>query len=308
MTSPDHQSLATSDREISDAISVLEKVPFMDVQRRGYHFQRVYFYSTLNDCEFLEKNRELWADREPGPAIDWNLADQLETAAQVADYLAELADIPDRHPSNRIEFCWQNPFWNNADALVHYGLLRKYKPKRVVEIGCGWSSLLMAKALERNGNNPQVTLVEPYPNKDIFQLLPKQWTHHHTILQRSPMDVFDSLSSGDICFYDGSHCVRTASDVNWFFFEVIPRLAPGVVIHLHDIFLPEAYPDPWVFESGQTWNEQYLLQAFLMYNPSFKILIANRYLWKKRGEELDKLYQGVQPSYGCSFWMQKLAK
>jgi hypothetical protein len=95
--------------------------------------------------------------------------------------------------------------------------------------------------------------------------------------------------------------------VNWFFFEVLPRLKAGVYIHLHDIFLPLAYPEQWIFERGQTWNEQYLLQAFLMHNRSYEIVIANRYLWCQRRALLDELFGQVQPSHGCSFWMRKLS-
>ena len=88
------------------------------------------------------------------------------------------------------------------------------------------------------------------------------------IIQHADLGIFERLGPGDVCFYDGSHCVRTGGDVNWFLFEVLPRLAPGVYVQIHDIFLPDDYHDGWVFDEGLSWNEQYLVQAFLMHNDA----------------------------------------
>src|SRR5258708_6328530 len=126
------------------------------------------------------------------------------------------------------------------------------------------------------------------------------------MLQQAPLDIFDSLKAGDFLFYDGSHCAKAASDVNWFFFRLLPRLQPGVIIHLHDIHFPEDYADDVIFTRGQTWNEQYVLQAFLMHNAAYRILLANRYLFHRRKGALEQMCQGVQPAVGCSFWMEKI--
>lgn len=284
-------------------------VGFRKIQQLGFHLQRNDFYSPLNDCDFLQQNPDLWHN-QPDPAdIDWRIEDQLAFAREIAVFLDELRDVPQTPPADCHTYGWDNGFWNNSDALVHYGLVRSRKPERYVEIGCGWSSLLLKQALalnEQEGHPADVTLVEPYPNARIFPHLPQSWQHHRLILQRVPFDVFDSLNAGDVLFYDGSHCSKIASDVNWFFFRVLPRLQPGVIIHLHDIVLPDDYFDPYVFQRGQTWNEQFLLQAFLMHNPAYQILIANRFLWRKKAGDLDLLFRGIQPSHGCSFWMQKL--
>ena len=292
---------------VSAAIEVLKRTPFSEIQRAGYHFQANDFYSPLNDVAFLKDNLDLWKQRPSPSSIHWNTEGQLAIARKVGRYAEELRDVPKDQQPGKLEYCWNNPMWNNADALVQYGLLRDLKPKQIVEIGCGWSSLLMQRALERNQVPCQVTQIEPYPNPALFKFFPKDWQLRRTPLQRVPFEVFESLQAGDICFYDGSHCAKVASDVNWFFFEVLPRLAPGVIIHIHDIFLPDDYPDLWIFERGQTWNEQYLLQAFLMNNTDYKILIANRFLYKTNAKALEEFYLGVQPSYGCSFWMQKMS-
>ncbi|MHC4442604.1 MAG: class I SAM-dependent methyltransferase [Planctomycetota bacterium] len=292
--------------QVIDAIETLKQVPFIDIQRLGYHFQVNDYYSPLNDCDFLLDNKDLWKNSDLPAEIDWNLEGQMKVAETVGRYVDELKDIPQNHPADKLCYCWDNPFWNHSDALVQYGLLREYKPQRVIEIGCGWSSMLMKQALDINGTPCEVTLIEPHPNQEIFKILPREWKHHTCILQRTPIDIFKHLQAGDVCFYDGSHCVKTASDVNWFFFKILPLLAPEVIIHIHDIILPDDYPDEWIFKNGQTWNEQYLLQAFLMYNRNYEILIANRYLWREKEVFLDEIYKGIQPSYGVSFWMKKL--
>ncbi|HVY97092.1 MAG TPA: class I SAM-dependent methyltransferase [Solirubrobacterales bacterium] len=195
---------------VAAAIEVLRETPLLEVQRRGFHFQPCDFYSPLNDLEFLDQNRDLWHRRPMPPAVDWDLPGQLETIRRIAPYCEELAAVPDEMPPGPPRYHWRNDFWGGLDALVQYGLVREAKPRRVVEVGRGWSSLLLAEALARN--------------------------------------------EGDVCFYDGSHVARPASDVVWFFFEVLPRLRPGVLAHVHDIFWPADYPDEWIFERGQTWR------------------------------------------------------
>jgi hypothetical protein len=93
--------------------------------------------------------------------------------------------------------------------------------------------------------------------------------------------------------------------VNWFFFQVLPRLRDGVLIHLHDIFFPRDYPKEWLLERRQSWNEQFVLQAFLMHNSAYRVEIANAFIAHQRGEEIKALYGEIQPFWGASFWMMK---
>lgn len=290
------------------ALAELRPAHFRSVQAAGYHLQPNDFYSPVNDTAFLAANRDLWTGAHEPADIDWDLEHQLRTAREVAQFVPELRDIPQTSGDETV-FCWKNFFWNNADALVQYGLVRSRRPRRYIEVGCGWSSLLLARALARNeaegAPRAEVTQIEPYPRAHIMAALPAHWKQQTSIIQRVPLELFETLEAGDVLFYDGSHCAKIASDVNWFFFRVLPRVRSGVIIHLHDIFFPFDYPEDWTFEWGRTWNEQYVLQAFLMHNDRYKIELANRYAWAHRARELDALYQGVQPSYGCSIWLRK---
>jgi len=295
---------------LTRAIETLRETPIAEIQRRGFHFQARDYYSALNDIAFLEENRDLWHDRPLPRGVDWDLEAQLQAVRRIAPYAHELRDVPQDMPPGPPSYHWRNDFWSGLDALVHYGLLREAKPSRVVEIGCGWSSLLMAAALTRNeaeGAAPTIVdQIEPYARKELLSALPAHWDLHETILQRAPMESFEALGDGDVCFYDGSHVARAGSDVVWFFSEVIPRLAPGVIVHVHDIFWPSDYPDPWIFERGQTWNEQYVLQAFLMYNREFEPLLSNTALLSAFPAEMEELL-GSLPTVlnGGSLWMRR---
>jgi predicted O-methyltransferase YrrM len=301
------------DVSIDLAIETLAAAPVREVQDHGYHFQPRDYYSALNDLPFLEENWDLWHERPLPPGIDWDIDAQLDEVRRIAPYLGELQDVPMAAPDGPPAYHWENDFWRGADAMVHYGLLRHVKPRRVVEIGAGWSSLLMADALDRNHEEGralvEVDQIEPYPRTELLSALPPHWTLHEVILQRANLEIFDSLEAGDICFYDGSHVARAGSDVVWFFFEVLPRLKPGVLVHVHDIFWPADYPDEWIFERGQTWNEQYVLQAFLMYNNAFEPILCNSLLFHKKKQILEDLYRGTRETQysGVSVWLRKTA-
>lgn len=296
---------------LGQAIETLRETPVLEIQKRGYHFQQRDYYSALNDLPFLAENHDLWHDRPLPRGVKWDLDAQMDAVKQIAPYCSELMDVPQDMPEGAPVFHWKNDFWSNADALIHYGLLRDTKPRRVVEIGCGWSSLLMAQALALNESEgaPKTVVdqVEPYARKELLSALPEHWDLHETILQRAPLEIFESLQAGDVCFYDGSHVARAGSDVIWFFFEVIPRLKPGVLIHVHDIFWPSDYPDDWIFERGQTWNEQYVLQAFLMYNSEFEPVICNTALFANFESEITQLFSAVFPDtgHGGSIWLRR---
>jgi hypothetical protein len=289
-------------RRVDEAIEVLRAVPFEEIQRRGWHFQPNHFYWPLNDVAFLRENMGLWHGRGLPRGVDWNLDGQLEVARAVNEFARELDDVPDLPQPGPARFVWQNNAFSGADAIVYYGLVRHLQPRRVVEIGSGWSSLLLARAAQRNDRACDVTIVEPFPNEWLFDALPRQWEIHRAIIQHADFDIFERLGPGDVCFYDGSHCVRTGGDVNWFLFEVLPRLSPGVFVHLHDIFFPDDYHDEWIFNEGLSWNEQYLLQAFLMHNDAYRVHIANHVLWRERRDDLAPLYN----SDGGSIWLQKV--
>jgi hypothetical protein len=174
----------------------------------------------------------------------------------------------------------------------------------VVEVGAGWSSLVLRRALAMNGDPVDVTLIEPAPNHDLLGELSNRWQIIESPVQLAGFECFEALGTGDVLFYDGSHCVRTGSDVNWIFFEVLPRLSPGVWIHIHDIGWPWDYGPEFVLDEGLSWNEQYLVQAFLMGNNDYRVRLAVNVLRALRPHDVGTIVPGGLP--GSSVWIQKL--
>jgi hypothetical protein len=291
-------------REIDAAIDFLRMLPFEELQERGWHLQPNQFLWPLNDLEFLRANPELWNRRKTPPGIDWDVDSQYELAVRLRQYAPELDDVPeDRRVTG--EFTWSNAFFAGGDAYIYYGVVRELRPKRVIEIGAGWSTLLLRRALEKNGEQVDVTVVEPYPSPGLLGRLPPEWRVVRNLVQHADPSVFEELGPGDLVFYDGSHCVRTASDVNWMLFEVMPRLAKGVWVHFHDIFWPRDYHEGWILDDGLSWNEQYFLQAFLMHSDSWRVRIASEMLRVERGDELGWMFQ--EGYGGGSVWLERIA-
>ena len=290
------------DRELEKAIAIIADMPFEELQGRGWHVHPKSFYWPLNDLEFLRGNADLWAPKSVPQDIKWDLDTQLDLMRDLAAFASELSDVPEQG-GGKGRFAWDNGAFGKVDALAYYGIVRKLEPNRVVEVGIGASSLLLKRAISANGRKTKVTLIEPYPRWEMLGELPSDWTLHERILQRADLKIFESLEAGDVLFYDGSHCVSTASDVNWMLFEILPRLSPGVWIHFHDIFWPFDYPAGWIFNEGLSWNEQYALQAFLMNNTAYRVKLALRMLNEERREAMAEFVR--QPRGGGSVWIEK---
>jgi hypothetical protein len=278
---------------------------FEELQERGWHLQPKHFYWPLNDLAFLRDNPQLRSNPSLPKGIDWDIPGQEQLAAELAAFGPELADVPLTSAPGSGEFFWHNGVFGGIDAYAYHGLVRRLRPRRVVEVGSGYSSLVLKRALEANPDAADVTLVEPHPNRDRLGRLPEHWRLEREAVQHADLAIFESLEAGDVLFYDGSHCVRAGSDVNWMFFEVLPRLASGVWVHVHDIMFPGDYPEDWIFREGLTWNEQYLLQAFLMYNDSFRVRFAVRAMVHERPELVARLFP-IGP-VGASIWLERVA-
>ena len=200
-----------------------------------------------------------------------------------------------------------------GDAHVYYAMIRHHRPKRIVEIGGGNSSLLAAAACRRNqqeyGVKPHLTVVEPYPG-EWLKGVPGLDVLLEQRIQEVDMSVFNSLQAGDIFFIDSSHVLRPGGDVQREYCEILPRLAPGVLVHIHDISLPKPYFH-FYFQNHLYWNEQYLLQAFLTYNSPFEVMWPGTHMFMKYPKEVLKAFPEIsamkekyplaEPS---SFWLR----
>ena len=184
-------------------------------------------------------------------------------------------------------------------------MVRHFQPRLIIEVGSGFSSLILGEAAVKNNNNSALVCIEPFPVDFLQQGFPGL----HSLIKKKIEDIdlefFSQLESGDILFIDSSHTVKIGGDVNYLFLEVLPRLKPGVIVHVHDIFFPFNYPRDWVMEEFRFWTEQYLLQAFLSFNSEFEVLMANGYLAYRYMEDLKATFTSSPWWSGGSFWMRR---
>lgn len=249
--------------------------------------------------------RSLREDR-PLPGLDWNLAEQLELL-QEFHYAGELKEFPYRK-SARLEYYYDNEFFRAGDSEYLYSMVRHLAPANVIEIGSGNSTLMVRNALRRNAlDNPgyrcRHVCIEPYEMPWLEETGVTVVRERVETVDRS---IFSSLGSGDILFVDSSHVIKPQGDVLAIYLEILPMLKPGVVVHVHDILTPKDYFDGWVIDEVKFWNEQYLLEAFLTLNRSFRILGALNYLKHHHYDLLASRCPVLAGEAGCepgSFWM-----
>jgi predicted O-methyltransferase YrrM len=281
------------------------------------HLEHVYgawvppghFYSPFPDLTEFDKRADtlLALDTQPA-ALDLREEQQL---ALFDELVAHLGDVP--FPVERTDefrYYFDNPAYAWGDGLLLHAMLRHVRPRRVVEVGSGYSSAMLLDTTERwLDPGVELTFVEPY-DELLRSLLRDGDDERVTILDVGVQDVdpevFTRLGAGDILFIDSTHVVKAGADVNHLFFEVLPSLAAGVVIHIHDIFFPFEYPAPWVHE-GRAWQETYLLRAFLMYNPAFQIEWFQHLMWSRHREVIEAKVPDIGRNAGGNLWLRKVA-
>jgi prefoldin subunit 5 len=268
-----------------------------------------HFYSPVpNRAEVAQRANELFPAVSPStlPGIDLNDAGQLALLEAFKPYRDELPFRPEGAPEG-LRGVFFNTMYCGTEGALLYFMMRHLKPKRIVEIGSGYSTCFALDTNERFFNNSiKMTLIEPYTERLRSLIRPddfKQIELLEKTLQEVPAETFSRLQPNDIVFIDSTHVSKIGSDVNRLFFELLPSLPAGVFIHIHDIFYPFEYPRDWL-EKGYFWNEAYLLRAFLQYNPRFRIEFFHDFMLKHHREKL--LADFPVLSWGQSIWLQKL--
>jgi hypothetical protein len=237
---------------------------------------------------------------------------------ELARHKAALLDIAhERDPDAVTKPFWFNPWFSVLDAASLVGFLLSRRPNRYVEIGSGYCTMFARHAI-RSGNLPTIlTSIDPKPRAEIDSLCDRVL---RTPLENCDPTIFGALEPGDILFYDGSHRILSNSDVTVFFLEILSRLRPGVLVHIHDVFLPADYPPAWDVRLN---NEQYILAAMLLCGVTpFKVLLPNYFIsidaaLRARVQEIFKaaggwrdipfLYNNQGSTPGVSFWLETLA-
>jgi predicted O-methyltransferase YrrM len=246
-----------------------------------FWFPSGHFYSPIPSLEEIKKREQEIFFNIPKEisGIDLNVKRQLQLLQKFKKYYSEMPF--GRVRKEGLRFFFENPCYSLSDAIFLYCMIRYTKPKKIIEVGSGYSSCVILDTNELFFDNTiSCTFIDPYPQL-LLSLIKDTDTTKVEIIQKNLQDVtvekFSELSDSDLLFIDSTHVSKINSDVNYIFFEILPRLNYGVYIHFHDIFYPFEYPKEWVYE-GLAWNEAYFLRAFLQYNREFKIQFFNTYL------------------------------
>lgn len=223
----------------------------------------------------------------------------------IGEFQPDLEAIPLGGDNRRAQPFWLNAWFGSLDAMALMAMLRRGRPALFLEIGSGFSTMFARTATARFGLDTRIVSIDPQPRAEIDPLCDE--------VVRRPLEdcdpsLFDQLEPGDILFLDSSHRSYQGSDVTVFFMEILPRLKSGVIVHVHDIYLPDDYV------SGQlrrVWNEQYLLAMLLLFGERFEILFPSWFvtqdteLARHAAERICRGGLADLSLFGASFWMRK---
>jgi hypothetical protein len=276
-----------------------------------------HYYSPIPDLEEIKsRHSKIFNDQTTSMGgIDLNERTQLQLLETFSDYYPDMP-FPESK-SEDFRYHLDNDFYAYSDGIVLYSMLRHLEPKRFIEVGSGYSSAVVLDTRDRFlDKSMDVAFIEPYPDR-LRSLLRSEDLEDENLeivcsfVQDIGLDAFLSLQARDILFIDSTHVSRVGSDVNRLLFEILPAIEVGVYVHIHDIFFPFEYPEEWIY-GGRSWNECYLLRAFLQYNSNFEIVYFNTYMQERyRDRIIEKMplcltRPGNKLTVPGSIWLRKV--
>ena len=275
-------------------------------------------YSPIPNANHVRQREDLIFDRSARelPGVDMREQAQRELHDIFLEFYDDVSFPETATEGSR--YFYDNNFFPYCDAFFLYCMLRHFKPSRVVEVGSGFSSAVTLDTIDRLAlDKTECTFIDPHPQRLLSLLSETDKERHRVVAEKvefAPLSEFESLSENDILFIDSSHVSKTGSDVNHVFFEILPRLQSGVLVHIHDIPYPFEYPRADVYE-GRAWNEAYLARAFLQFNSEFELLLYPSYVAALPVEPGNPRSWGVEWSenrmplcaerMGPSLWLRK---
>jgi hypothetical protein len=267
-----------------------------------------HFYSPIPSLENIKKKEaKIWGHQTKElPGIDLHEKEQLELLHQLSAHYNKQpwSDEKQKH----LRYYFDNPNYSYGESIFLFCLLMHLKPKKVIEIGSGYSSCVLLDTNELFlESTTLLTFIEPYPQLLSALVKPSDKNAIHIIdrnLEDVEMSTYSALSEGDILFIDSTHVSKIGSDVNYLFFEILSRLKSGVYVHFHDIYFPFEYPKEWIYQ-GRAWNEAYVLRAFLQYNNEFDIVLFNSFLGQFHKNVLQMEMPLCSKNPGSSIWVRK---
>jgi hypothetical protein len=281
----------------------------LSMQRRIQGFVPAgHFYSPIPSLDEIQRDESQIFGEIPHEilGVELNETEQLDLLNKFVTYYKDLPFKPEK--TGNLRYYYENPSYSYSDAIFSHCMIRHLSPSRIIEIGSGFSSCMILDTNELFfDGNIRTTFIEPYPelitslvrdsDKDNIKIIPSR-------LQDVDLAEFDALKANDILLIDSTHVSKINSDVNRIFFDILPRIAPGVHVHFHDVTYPFEYPKRWVLE-GRAWNEAYLLKAFLQFNHTFRMVLMNSYMDYFHPQFFEKNFPLCRKNSGSSVWICK---
>lgn len=300
---------------------ILSKIPYVNFLENEYQNSLLiskelghapgHFYSTIPSVDDIKKNNLRKYEEEIISDIDLNENFQFQLLKNSKSHYDKIPySFVDEVDSLRYKL--KDAQYRYSDVIFLFSIINEYKPKKIIEIGSGYSSAVMMDTNDLFFNSQiDLTFIEPYPENRLLNLIKKDDYNSVQIIkgfiQDIDLNMFDKLEENDILFIDSSHVSKLGSDLNHIIFNILPVLKPGVLIHFHDIFYPFELPKKWISERNWFWNENYIIRAFLMNNNNYKMILFNSYLHFRKKQWLEEnmpvCLKGAEET--GSLWIQK---
>ncbi len=243
-------------------------------------------------------------DYESLPGIDLAIESQLQNLRELVPHTEPFPYSEQPQPGLR--YFTKQTWYEEGEARMLQAIIRKHQPKRIIEVGSGFSSALMLDALDKNSQT-RLTFIDPYPER-LLSLLTDEDKKRCEVraqkVQEIDPKIFAELSENDILFIDSSHVGALGADVNYLFFEAVPRIGSGCFVHVHDIHWPFEFDQSW-YERGIAWNEPYFVRAFLQFNSAFSIHLWMSYLLNNHRTQASELFPKGVTDPGSAIWLRR---
>lgn len=285
--------------------SLICRVSLPIFQKFGINITVNHYYSPVYDLRETEKLYKQFYNIGLGQnSLKFDLDEHLQFIENNVNFVNEFNN-------SELVGILGNSSFGSVDAEILYSMVRKNTPKKIIEIGGGLSSKIISSAVRKNNlekNSCKYICIEPFPTKNLIEIIHGSGELIRTKVENVEVFLFESLGENDIIFIDSSHVVKPFNDVYFIFFKVLPILKKGVLVHFHDIFLPEEYPFEYIAKYNYFWNEQYMLHSFLLFNDYFKIEWASSFAHLNIVEKLEEYFKcyNRQNAWRGSFWIRKI--
>ncbi len=296
----------------SKIVTLLDKLPYIKVLKKLILNQGRYpaghYYSPIPEKgwvkEYLDRQTKM-----PINLVDIDLRKEHQLSV-INRYIKFYSEIPFTFEKKSTRYYFDQEWFTYFDAISLYSFIRDIKPKKIIEVGSGFSSAVMLDTAELFlETKPQMTFIEPFPErlKSILRESDNRIEIIEDKVQNVKLEVFQKLNAGDILFIDSSHVLKYGSDLHYLLFEIIPNLEKGVFVHFHDIIYPFEYFQNWLKE-GRYWNEIYMLRAFLANNTDWKIHFFNSFVGREFKDVLTTEMPICMKNTGGSIYIERINK